>query len=706
MSANPTDDMSGSLSSRLLANSLLPALILLGILTGYYIHAETRAAEADQAYKTRLLAQHLAAAVGIQPDLFHDEQLSAWLRNQPERAEVARIEIHDLAMNLVASFEAPAAVANSDRVISEPILGRDQNLELPKSSRDNLTVEQYSRIVGHLRIVMSDRVLAETRQKILFDAGIILFYGFGFLALIGYCQIMLYSEPLREISARIQALLEGNFSSHNPCQARDELEQINFRLGRLASQLNQWQVNQTLDKQIQELRARGLERSLKEKAAELAVTLAQCEHQQRARFTFVAEVERELRPRLFRLTESSTATSFDHSSSHISEQVSNLLPVLDDLMSEWRSNPLELEMRPHVFDLRHCLESLMGLLAPSLSHLSLTLCIHPQVSSRLFADPTRLSQILGRWIIQLGLLMQRGMVILRVRPSQLTGKPGLLFLVHAPVGNLPPEVMQRMSFLFSTGNVFYTVDQGTRKATTVESVVRAMKGRHGITHRLWIGTYCYLYLPLGLDEAHQVSPSCPSVPVYVIDPVPVSRKAWVWRLQALGARVYPIASVANLESRQNDGPVQPAWVLINLSLSGYRHPESALGSNVVQLIQQAGAVPAVILPYGDLEGRDYYRKQGAVCFNQPVRSSELLEWLNGVSNANEALLYPDAGEHEVPAVDRVEPVASGFETGEAGATPMMQTHQPILGTTYQDMPFPSPGIIIPVRDRLAFHRLA
>lgn len=604
---------SGGPHLSVLTNSLLLALVFVCIFAGYYAHAETKAAEIRYTHKSRILAQRLACHAGIEIETLNSQKLATWLANQFQSEEIDHIGVYDLQGKELALFNADANTTAAinlerDRVVEEPILGNRVSGNQPESGI-------YPQVIGSVRLLISTQTLNEIRREIVRHMALILIVGVVLLWLLNYLLDTLYCRPALELDSRIKRLLKGDFTSHNSFSALVELHHIGSSLDQLATQLNHQQINHALERQMQELRASGLKQALAESKEELAAVQVQVELERGARQVFVAEVERELRPYLVQLNQSAACIE------GVDERAENLISVFDDLLVEWRRDPLELEIKSSVFDPRHCLESLIGLLVPGLPHISLILCLSPDTPRRVFADSIRLTQILSRWIDQLGKLMHSGHLLIRVRSSVLAGERGLLLQVYAPVTDLPASILQRMSFLFCPGTVLYTVAQGMRKTTTIESVVKVMKGKYGVISHPGGGVCCYLNLPVGMEQTHQ-DQSLPlaGISICLIDNIPLSRKALTWQLQTLGAEVKAYETIESLR-QGNDMVHDQKFVIFNVQ--NYLCMSSPL-RDFRNFCLDFSATPVLILPYGDLEGRDYYRKEGVNCLNQPVRSEDFI----------------------------------------------------------------------------------
>ena len=590
---------------------LLPPLLLGVCLTGYFVSSQVVLARQSHQDKAIRLALRLAAAVSTDMPHWGTDRLLAWLSGQPERQRVSRLQIVDLEGRVVAAFvaePAPESLFGPVPAIKEPILS-------PVTAQAE-TQTAYSSITGHIHVSLSPAYLNEQIMQSLGQAAsmalgvLLLLSGFGW-----YLKNFLIA-PLHQLDLRLGKLL-GEADAAEPVQT-------DYGPGHLVVR---W--NLQLDRFVRENRTLTLrlsyqERFLRDKTSQLAQALAQADIERRARLLFLAEVESQLRPRLVQLAQSRQPVSGCRTGQ--AEPVAaagafGLIPVFDSLLSDWRQDVADHECRLHSFDLRQYFEHLMGLLMASLPHVVLIPLISPDLPRTVFGDSVGLTRILGRWLIQLGRVMHHGNLVVRAKPSLVRGQPGWLVLVHAPIRELAPEIRQRMTVLFSSGLASYRVTQGNGPVPGIDAMVKSMNGLHGTTGRETEGVFYYLHLPLEQTADCLDVPVMHGIRVCVIDSIPLSRKAWMEQLQHLGIKACGCEAVEQALACL-DGTACVRIIVLSQQ-DFWRHASKAEAFIDTCLLLKAW--PVLILPYGDFEGRDYYRRAGAICLNKPVRNKD---WCN------------------------------------------------------------------------------
>ncbi|MGI9212790.1 MAG: Hpt domain-containing protein [Methylococcaceae bacterium] len=597
-----------SIHKCLLWVALLPYLMVVLGFAGHLVYEQTARVRQAYEYRAVLMAQRLACTVSNGLEYWNGDRLRAWLGRQPEQLYVSRLSVYDLQGRELALFtiNTPSTAEGVENlVVDEPVLSEE-------------------RVIGRIRLVWSSNSRNEHLAEELESVAMMLVITLGILAWIRRYLIHAHIRPLRLLNERIRRWVAQEHSSDLVPAYGNDFESIRVGLDVLVDSLNRERERYTQERQKWTLEARRFECLLHERnrALDTAHTLSDMER--RARLLFLSEVESGLRPLLLD-----------------ANQPLNLIETFDNLIRDWRQDGLNPEYGSHDFDPRVCLEHLMGVLVASLPNITLILAVSPDVPKKVYGDSSRITQILMHWITQLGRVMHHGRLVIRVRVSVLRGEPGWLIVIHAPLADISTEVRNRLSFLFGAGHVLYTDTQGNRNTTSVASVIQALGGRYGIFSGMGDGVFCSMNLPLGQVNKNEAVLEWQGISVCVIDSVPLSRKAWVWQLMSLGIRA---VTCEGIDSATHCIAIKSRLKIVILNQQSSLQRGSRLES-FAESCKRVDAWPVLILPYGDLEGRDYYRRKGAICLNQPIRSADWLKLIMDVQKsdakqANEWIGHP------------------------------------------------------------------
>jgi|GEM_PF-981568 len=622
----------------LLIVGLCPALLLLIVFTGYFLHSEMMSAWQLQTDKATRLAQRLALQASAGIENWPVDALQAWLARQPEHQQVLSVEIHDLTgrtVRIAAPDTDTGRVFGQQISVDEPVLHFTGD---PVNAPD-----RHPRVSGRVRIVFSSGYLSQRLEESLKTVGVLLLIGLGLLAWLGWHLMVFHILPRRQMDARIRQLVADTHLRTRGGEAS---------LDDLATCLERQRDGFARQRQGLMLMLSRLERLLRESEEKSKILEARVDAERWARLFLLAQLDSELRPCLLNIT------------GHPQGQDSaDGLAVLDDLLSNWHQDGAETGS-PMAFDPRDCLERLMGLLMVGMPHLSLILLISPDLPGKICGDPIRLTHLLSRWIGQLARVMSRGELTIRVTHSMLGGQPGWCILIHAPVAELTPQVRHGPSFLWSSAG---------GSVVTVESVIQSMNGRYSVVNGSTGATFYCLHLPFDSREIHsgdsdpfatrstpaeadRIEPSrLKAVCVCIIDPVSLSRKAWVWQLRSLGVKAIAQETIDNLSASLEGHDAAIRMVVMNVPDS-LRH--GSRQSAFLEACSGIDAWPVLILPCGDFEGRDYYARTGVACLNQPVSRDDWFKLLH-------SLIYEKADRQT--AVSPAPLPADARETGYAEA---------------------------------------
>lgn len=596
-----------SIHKRLLWAALLPYLIVVLGFAGYSVYGQTVWIHRAYEHKTALMAQRLAYAVSTGLDYWNGDRLRAWLSRQPEQGHVSQVSIYDLHGRELALFSANTASASGggdNLTVDEPILNQE-------------------RVIGRIRLVWSPDYFHDQLVEGVGSVAIMLGIALGILVWIREYLIHYHIRPLRLLNERFRRwVVQDTPLDHAPPVDGNDFNSICNCLDVLVRRMDSQRERYAQKLQKLTLEVRRLQYLLEDRKRALDTVHALSDMERRARLLFLTEVESELRPLL--LAAAGEARQFAHSTGQTAEvpqSSPDLIETFDGLIRDWREYGLNPEYGLHDFDPRACLERLVGVLMASLPNITLILAVSPDIPEKLYGDPSRITQILMHWIIQLGRVMHHGQLVIRARVSTLRGEPGWLIVIHAPLADISAEVRESLSFLFSTGHVLYTDTQGNRNRTSVASVIQALNGRYGVFSGMVEGVFCSMNLPLGRISQQETTVAGQGMSLCVIDGDPVSRKAWVWQLMSLGIRP---STCEGLDSVTQCIASGDRLKIIIMNQQNAFHKSSRL-ELFAESCRRVEAWPVLILPYGDLEGRDYYRKKGAICLNQPISSAD---WQN------------------------------------------------------------------------------
>ena len=397
---------------RVLLLSIIPMLLLAGILGSYFIYSRLDDNTSKLIERGQLMVDLLASAAEfgvISGNQYQLRILSQKTRNS--HAEVLDILFYDDQFQLLhrsGQFDvdlrpdSPALQFADDHwtflspIFSSALL-TDSNPEL------NFHLSPPEQI-GWVAVILSARNNIQTRQEMLRNSLMLIGLGLVLTFILASRFGRRITLPIRSLSRVVERLEAGHLDT------RAATPHTAGELGLLARGINRMAARIQASSQEQELQIKRATRQLtstlrhlERQNEELTIARREADKANRAKDEFLARMSHELRTPLTSvvgfsrlLAQTEQTAEQRHYCSIINQTSSLVLSIIDDILdfSRLQSEALQLEQIP--FEPRACFKNLLQMQAPMAQEkgLKLTSDLDPKLPPALLGDPTRISQIL------------------------------------------------------------------------------------------------------------------------------------------------------------------------------------------------------------------------------------------------------------------------------------------------------------------------
>lgn len=307
-----------------------------------------------------------------------------------------------------------------------------------------------------------------------------------------------------------------------------------------------------------------------------------------------------------------------------------LLTAVDEILDASQIEAGQLRLEIHPFDLRECLESALGMLAPQAAQkgLKLTCAVDAAAPRRVLADGARLRQVLVNLLAHAVRVTDRGEVAVSVHPGEHVGAAETIsFAVRGSGPGIPAELAERRLHPFSNADEVDAPgwDRAGLDLMISRRIVELMGGAMWLEHGAGTTVAFTLRAPAGGDEPGTGEP--PALAelrgrrALIVDANPANRRVLTLQLAAWEMAPVAAATVGEaLDRLIGSGPFD----LAILDAPTPRLDLLALAERI-HAIPSAASLPLVALVTPDEGGPR--PKQLAAVLTKPIKSSELYDAL-------------------------------------------------------------------------------
>lgn len=644
------------LNLRLLLLGTLPAGLIALTLAGYFIHTRFQDLDTALTENGRLLARHLASAGTLGLVAKNQAALQSLANSTLLENDVVSVSIFQSDGTLIAY--ASNTQQGQNQVITNPVADHLLTFMTTAISNDVLSQTQNLNAVGNVSITLSKARTSQSQWNMLRNSLLFTLTGLVGTGILAYRIGKRVSEPIHSLTDSVTAIAKGNLDTRASFKADNpELNALKSGFNLMAISLQKNQEN--LERQVLHATKRFQKSlvSLESQNAELEKGQKHAENQNKIKSQFLAHISHEIRTPMngivgfTELLEKSELNEEQRSMLQlIDTSANNLLAIINDVLDLSTLESGNINLKIQDFHLRSHLEDAVALLVPKYTRVRLILLITPEVPQIISGDPIRIQQVIINLLGNAVKFTRQGQIVIRVRIHQYQRHAYLLFSVSDTGCGIPEQNRKKLFSPFHQTNDF-AIDQvrGTGLGLAIsKNIVEQMQGKIGVSSRTGLGSTFWFAIPL---KSHpNPIDVLPHFDVVLTDDSPLSRQAFTYQLQALGASVTPYNALqAYVDANQQGTPS------ISLLVLSPDEPDAADIARWCQAARLRQSIPVIITTHNrpTLEASHYQELGAHTIINQPFRSRYLLKTLQSL------LVSAQPVKDLVPVQPSTQPSASG-----------------------------------------------
>jgi len=395
----------GRIGRRILLTFVSPLLVVI-LFLGYYVTVTTLE---DTRYalneRGELLARHLAVLSEFGMFATDTSELEKYAMSILGEADVSFVTIEDREHKILVHQKAQGNRPDQENLIEfrAPIMRSSVEVSDYRDESTQAGIDIPSNIIGTVHVGVS-RVSMRTQEAHIRFVGI-LATSIALLTsiLLAFLVARRVSSPIIRLTGTVDQLTDGDLSARTEVDSPGELGTLERGINQMASTLEGAQARLVKDVEDATFELHKTVSKLEEKNQELVSARLAAMQAGEAKSEFLAKMSHEIRTPLsaiigFAQLLESTADPEDQKENiqTIMHAASQLLVVIDDILSYTRLESGNIKPENTAFDLHKCLENIISIYRESAFEkgLELVLYIHTDVPTRIASDQNRINQIL------------------------------------------------------------------------------------------------------------------------------------------------------------------------------------------------------------------------------------------------------------------------------------------------------------------------
>ncbi|MGY3895997.1 two-component sensor histidine kinase BarA [Aeromonas enterica] len=429
------------LRARVLAFTILPTLIIGGLMAGYFTFHRYQQLENNLIDQGINIIEPLAIASEYGMTQHSRESLKRLIglthrKNSPLIKSIA-VFTQDNQLFVTSNYHRDFTRlrlpdgSQIPELTSVTLYGDDIILRTPiqaETSMDGfpLPSDVEPPMIGYISMQMTTDRAMILQYRDTFFAVLIVLIGIAFSTLFGFRLVKSVTQPITDMVQAVHKIREGRLDTRVSGQLTGELDMLKNGINAMAKALSEYheEMQQNIDQATSDLRE-TLEQ-IEIQNVELDMAKKRAQEAARVKSEFLANMSHELRTPLNgvigftrQLLKTALTPSQTDYMQTIEKSARNLLGIINDILdfSKLEAGKLQLENIP--FSLRDTLNETMHLLGPSAhdKQLELSLQVDSEVPDYLTGDPMRLQQVLTNLTGNAIKFTERGNVDVRIEQT-------------------------------------------------------------------------------------------------------------------------------------------------------------------------------------------------------------------------------------------------------------------------------------------------